>query len=298
MAHAPPRRPRPRRYARRGASGLAAVLAAVVVVVPLSLGYVYTHLQRAQVPENRLGMASENVAFETSDGLTLKGWYVPSRNGAAVIAFPGRKGPQPHARMLARHGYGVLLFDRRGEGASDGDPNAFGWGGEKDIEAAVAYLRDRPDVDPDRIGGIGLSVGGELLLQAAAGHPALGRSCPRAPDTARSARAEDMPGARVDTLVGLPARGHDGRRHRVLQPRAARRPRALRRPDRPAPAAAHRGPEQRAHRGAQRRLLRRGRASPRRCGRSPAPATSAASTRAAEYERRVVGFFDRALRTS
>ena len=54
-----------------------------------------------------------------------------------MISFPGRKGPQRQARMLARHGYGVLLFDRRGEGRSDGEPNIFGWGGDEDIKAAV-----------------------------------------------------------------------------------------------------------------------------------------------------------------
>jgi dienelactone hydrolase len=70
--------------------------------------------------------------------------------------------------MLARHGYGVLLFDRRGEGESDGDPNAFGWQGERDVHAAVAFLQRRADVDPQRIGGIGLSVGGEMLIEAAA----------------------------------------------------------------------------------------------------------------------------------
>jgi uncharacterized protein len=70
--------------------------------------------------------------------------------------------------MLVAHGYGVLLFDRRGEGASDGDPNAFGWNGDRDLHAAAAYLRSRPDVDPDRIGAIGLSVGGEMLIHAAA----------------------------------------------------------------------------------------------------------------------------------
>ena len=81
---------------------------------------------------------------------------------------------QAPARMLARHGYGVLIFDRRGEGRSDGDPNPLGWSGaEKDLLAAVDFLK-RPlarsdrDVDPDRIGGLGLSVGGESLLQAAA----------------------------------------------------------------------------------------------------------------------------------
>ena len=108
------------------------------------------------------------MSLTTSDGLRLAGWYVPSRNGAAVIAFPGRKGPVRHARMLARHGYGVLLLDRRGEGESEGDFNARGWGGEPDLRAAVAYLRGRPDVDGGRIGGLGLSVGGELLLQTAA----------------------------------------------------------------------------------------------------------------------------------
>jgi uncharacterized protein len=76
------------------------------------------------------------VAFTTSDGLRLEGWYVPSKNRPAVIAFPDRKGPQRQARMLASHGYGVLLFDRRGEGESDGDPNAFGWAGERDVNAA------------------------------------------------------------------------------------------------------------------------------------------------------------------
>ena len=93
---------------------------------------------------------------------------MPSQNGATVIAFPGRSGPQKHTRMLVRHGYGVLLFDRRGEGASEGDPNIFGWHGERDLHAAAAYLRSRSDVDPERIGAIGLSVGGEMLIRAAA----------------------------------------------------------------------------------------------------------------------------------
>ncbi len=93
---------------------------------------------------------------------------MPSRNGATVIVVPGRSGPQKQARMLIRHGYGVLLFDRRGEGASEGDPNAFGWVGDRDLHAAAAYLRSRPDVDSQRIGGIGLSVGGEMLIHAAA----------------------------------------------------------------------------------------------------------------------------------
>ena len=113
-----------------------------------------------------LGAPHKEVSFEASDGLRLDGWFVRSKNGAVVIVYPGKKGTQNHARMLVRHGYGVLVFDRRGEGTSEGDPNALGWGFDDDLKGALAYLRSR-GVDPDRIGGLGLSVGGEALLQTA-----------------------------------------------------------------------------------------------------------------------------------
>jgi len=157
-----------RRYLRRSVIAVGVAALAALVLFPTALAYVVTHTARAEVPAPNLGAAHEDVAFTTSDGLRLQGWFVPSRNGATVIAFPGRSGPQKHARMLIRHGYGILLFDRRGEGASDGDPNAFGWVGDRDLYAAAAYLRQRPDVDPERIGAIGLSVGGEMLIHAAA----------------------------------------------------------------------------------------------------------------------------------
>ncbi|HEX4719067.1 MAG TPA: alpha/beta fold hydrolase [Thermoleophilaceae bacterium] len=157
-----------RRYLRRLLLALGGVVVAYFLVFPLCLSYVFTHAARAGVPPPELGADYKQVAFRTADGLTLKGWYVPSRNGAAVIAAPGRAGSQRPARVLVRHGYGVLLFDRRGEGDSDGDPNAFGWSGARDIRAAVAFLQRQPDVKDGRIGGIGLSVGGETLLQAAA----------------------------------------------------------------------------------------------------------------------------------
>jgi fermentation-respiration switch protein FrsA (DUF1100 family) len=159
---------RPRRYLRRLLLLAGAAVVFVFVLFPLSLSYVFTHVARTKVPAANLGARYEEVAFTTSDGLRLKGWYVPSRNGAAVVAFPGRRGPQKQARMLVRHGFGVLLFDRRGEGESEGDPNAFGWAMNRDVKAAAAFLQRRPDVEANRIGGIGLSVGGEMLLQTAA----------------------------------------------------------------------------------------------------------------------------------
>jgi len=161
------------RYGRRALIGVGAVVVAGVFLFPFSIGYIVTHASRATVPAADLGALFEEVEFTTNDGLRLKGWYIRSRNGAAVISFPGRASSQKRAKLLARHGYGVLVFDRRGEGESEGDPNLFGWEGERDVHAAVEFLRNRPEVDPDRIGGIGLSVGGEMMIAAAAESDAL-----------------------------------------------------------------------------------------------------------------------------
>ena len=121
-----------------------------------------------------------------------------------MISFPGRSGPQKQARMLARHGYGVLLFDRRGEGESEGEPNSWGWGGGKDVDAAIEYLQRRPDVDPDRIGGIGLSVGGEMMLETAAGNDQLKAVVSEGAGarTFSEDMDEDLPG--IEKLLGAP----------------------------------------------------------------------------------------------
>ena len=161
------------RYLRRALIAVGATVVILQVAVPTGFSYVITHAAGSSVAKADLGTPYEHVSFTTNDGLRIAGWYIPSRNRAAVIAFPGRDITQPHARMLARHGYGVLLFDPRGEGASEGDPNGLGWAGDRDLKAALAFLAARPDVDGDRLGGIGLSVGGELLLETAAESPAL-----------------------------------------------------------------------------------------------------------------------------
>jgi hypothetical protein len=82
---------------------------------------------------------------------------------AVVYPEPGTSASDHVAGVLV-----PLAIDRRGEGQSEGDFNAFGWGGDADIKAALTFLARRPDVDPARIGGLGLSVGGEMILQAAA----------------------------------------------------------------------------------------------------------------------------------
>jgi pimeloyl-ACP methyl ester carboxylesterase len=158
----------PRRYGRRVAKAAGLLVAGLYLAYPVVEAYVFTNVSSRAVPEDRLDVAHEDVTFEASDGVELSGWYIPSQNGAAVILYPGRGGNQRHARMLADNGYGVLLFDHRGAGDSDGEPNSWGWAGQHDVQGAIDFLQDRPDVDAHRIGALGLSVGGEVLLNTAA----------------------------------------------------------------------------------------------------------------------------------
>jgi hypothetical protein len=136
----------------------------MVVVFPVGFAYTYTHTGRGVVAPD-LRVPYERVTVTTSDSLELTGSYVRSKNRAAVILFPGAT-RSAEARMLIRHGYGVLLLNPRGQGTSEGD--TIRWAGDRDLLAGAEYLKTRPDVDDDRIGAFGFSVGGEILIEAAA----------------------------------------------------------------------------------------------------------------------------------
>jgi hypothetical protein len=80
------------RYTRRSLLAVTAVLIAFFVLFPLSLSYGFTHAARTTTEHGNLGAAYEKVAFDASDGLRLKGWFVPTKHGATVIVYPGRRG--------------------------------------------------------------------------------------------------------------------------------------------------------------------------------------------------------------
>ncbi len=157
---------------RRTLIAFVAVLIVYWVVLPVSMAIIATERPNPATKIGDLGRPHEKVTLTTRDGLTLSAWYVPSENRSAVVTIP-RAWTIRQASMLVKAGYGVLLLDPRGYGRSEGDPNAFGWGTARDIDAAVAWLRRRPDVERRRIGGLGLSMGGEAMVEAAARNPGL-----------------------------------------------------------------------------------------------------------------------------
>src|SRR4051794_6807325 len=148
-----------------------AAVVAVVGVLPFGFANMATHAPRWEIHESAVGIPHEEIRIEMRDGRKLSAWYVPSRNGAAVLLSHGSGGSRgrvpAHVRMLARHGYGVLALDNPGNGESDGHSNGLGDNAQPAIAAGMDYLAHRPDVDPERIAGFGLSLGGEVLLDAA-----------------------------------------------------------------------------------------------------------------------------------
>ncbi|NLW98870.1 MAG: alpha/beta fold hydrolase [Actinomycetales bacterium] len=148
------------------------LLGVYLLAVPLAA----TFPARASAPSALpAAVTASEVVVPTTDGEELAGWYVPSTNGAAVVLLPGsgssRAALTRHVEALVEGGYGVLAIDPRGHGESPGRAMDFGWFGEVDIAAAVTFLENQEDVDPDAIGAVGLSMGGEEAIGAAGADP-------------------------------------------------------------------------------------------------------------------------------
>jgi hypothetical protein len=161
-----------RRWAYRVLSVPVGLIAFFYTVLPMGIALTETHKYREPIGSPP-GPDYREVAFHASDGVALSGWYRPTRNRATILIVHGgggdRTGAVAHAKLLVRHGYGVLLYDARGRGRSDGTQNAFGWGWGKDVAGALAFLERRREVDRQRIGALGLSTGADVLVQAAGG---------------------------------------------------------------------------------------------------------------------------------
>ena len=164
-----------------------AVTAGSTVLVGLALAFLLTRLLENSViffparypvgvwEPQRLGVAAEDVYFETADGLRLHGWWFEARgaiadaadaegpiDGAPVLLWShgnagNLTGRARHAQVLADEGVSVFVFDYRGYGRSEGSPNEPGI--YEDAEAAYRYLSQERGIEPGRIVLLGRSLG-------------------------------------------------------------------------------------------------------------------------------------------
>jgi len=292
------------RLRRRGPRALGwtaalAAAAAFVLFVAIPVGYaVYlTHLPtRRAVHDVDLGAPKRPVTLTTAGGVKLRGWYVASRNGAAVALIHGtgsnRLGVAGHARLLARHGYGVLLFDLHGHGESGGRSLSVGWDAGDDVAAATRYLAARPEVDDDRVGVLGVSLGGEAAIEALPGLPGVRAAVLEgvqggSADDMRAGGADPVTLANVALMSSvarvLSGSGTHGTRTELMA-RIAPRPVLLISSGRGTEAKVNEAMERHGGDGAELWNL------------PQASHAAALRTDPAGYEHRVVGFLDRALR--
>lgn len=161
--------------------GFLRISALVIVLAPIVLyvGFPALMALSAIAPDgSNAGEPPEGfalVTLTTADDVQLGAWYAEPQNGMAIILVHGAGGGRDHVRafasMLHDNGFGVLAVNMRGYGDSEGRINRLGWDGTRDIGAAVRFLTERDEANA--IGGLGLSMGGEILLGAASHYPEL-----------------------------------------------------------------------------------------------------------------------------
>lgn len=165
---------------------------------------------------------SEEVAFENGD-LTLAGTLTlpPTEPPFAAMVTISGSGPQnrdgeipgivgytPFADLaahLGELGIAVLRYDDRGVGVSEGDhASATSADLATDVEAAVAFLQDRPDIDPARIGLLGHSEGGLIAPMVAARNDAVAFVIAMAPPVAEPLEGLVRQEERMLAAAGMP----------------------------------------------------------------------------------------------
>ena len=121
------------------------------------------------------GASYQKMTFQTADGLALSGWYVPPRNGAVIILihsyYADRRQTLPVARMLYQAGYGLLMYDQRASGESQGAARSLGWRDIPDLGAAAQWLAGQGQAL--KIGVYGCSVGGAIALAGSTRVPSI-----------------------------------------------------------------------------------------------------------------------------
>ena len=119
--------------------------------------------------ENKIDF--QQLDLVTEDGIRLSAWYTPPRKGAVILLAHGYGDNRPEwvYALLAKKGYGVLSWDARAHGESDGEVSTIGYLEVLDVKAALDYVLTQLDVN--HIGAWGGSMGAATLIRATAQFP-------------------------------------------------------------------------------------------------------------------------------
>jgi len=135
--------------------------------------YIYYPERNLQADPSTIGLQFDGVCFETADGVTLSGWFIPSDGARGIILFcHGNAGNISHRlesiQIFHRLGLDVFIFDYRGYGQSEGKPTEQGT--YEDVKAAWRYLIEERQLAPSEIIIFGRSLGGAVASWLAQSH--------------------------------------------------------------------------------------------------------------------------------
>jgi uncharacterized protein len=129
---------------------------------------------KCQAPKPLNQYSYEEHWLPTADGTEIRIWYYPAKNGAAILVFGGVTGSlgasTPPVAALLQRGYGIVQVDSRAC-ARPSRAVSLGWNELFDAQAALAFLQQQEDVEAERIGAMGFSMGGATAIRLAARHP-------------------------------------------------------------------------------------------------------------------------------
>lgn len=152
------------------------ILGCAFLLILLGLVGVYDVLHPPRIVPPGYTLVEENIHFQkmdllTSDGIRLSAWYTPPENGTVILLAHGYGDNRPEwvYAMLAKKGYGVLAWDARAHGESDGDISTIGYSEVLDVKAALDFALSQPEVV--HVGAWGGSMGGATMIRAAAEFP-------------------------------------------------------------------------------------------------------------------------------
>ena len=162
---------------------VAAALAAATAAVSYWGSSVILHPPKmsplAIFPE-QFGLRYEKVSFKTRDGLTLKGWFLPSPRGEAerrtLLMCHGWGDNKGELLGLSyflntEAGFNLFYFDNRSHGESEGKVTTIGYLELIDFDAAVGFLKEHKPWCLDRLGVFGLSMGAAVAAMSVPAHP-------------------------------------------------------------------------------------------------------------------------------
>jgi fermentation-respiration switch protein FrsA (DUF1100 family) len=160
--------------------GLTAVLTFFLVlgVMVLAISYRrtidYLHPTRSFASGALLranGIEFQDVELKTKDNVRLSAWYTPPQNGAVILVAHGYgdKRAEDFYALFASHGYGVIAWDFRAHGKSEGEFSSLGYYETLDAKAALNYVLAQPGVK--HVGAWGGSMGAVTMIRATAQYP-------------------------------------------------------------------------------------------------------------------------------